>query len=101
MIRKLDQRERISIEPELADASQKTRYKFSVRDTGLGIPASRIERLFNSFSQVDASTTRKFGGTGLGLAIAKQLVTLMGGQIGVHSEPGIGSRFFFSLKINA
>jgi CheY-like chemotaxis protein len=73
---------------------------FAVRDTGLGIPPDRLDRLFRSFSQVDASTTRKYGGTGLGLAISKRLSELMGGTMWVESEglPGKGSTFHFTIS---
>jgi two-component system, sensor histidine kinase and response regulator len=75
--------------------------RFSVSDTGIGIATDRLDRLFQSFSQVDPSTTRKYGGTGLGLVIAKKLVELMGGEISVTTEEGKGSTFSFTVKLEA
>ena len=73
--------------------------RFTIRDTGIGIPADRMDRLFKSFSQVDPSTTRQYGGTGLGLAISKQIVELMGGRIQLQSETGKGSTFGFDCVL--
>ncbi|HEX8099618.1 MAG TPA: PAS domain S-box protein, partial [Actinomycetota bacterium] len=75
--------------------------RFLVRDTGIGIPGDRMDRLFESFSQVDASTTRRYGGTGLGLAISKRLVELMNGRMWVDSREGQGSTFQFTIKAKA
>ena len=81
----------------LSDAAAAPMLHFSVRDSGIGIPPERIEQIFEAFTQVDSSTTRKYGGTGLGLTITRRLVELMGGRLEVDSQPGIGSCFHFTL----
>jgi signal transduction histidine kinase/DNA-binding response OmpR family regulator len=73
--------------------------RFEVRDTGIGVAAEARERIFSAFQQADGSTTRKYGGTGLGLAIARQMTELMGGTMGVDSEPGKGARFWFTVPL--
>jgi CheY-like chemotaxis protein/nitrogen-specific signal transduction histidine kinase len=89
----------VSVRWEEKNDQGEKRLLFSVRDTGIGIPQDRLHRLFQSFSQVDASTTRKYGGTGLGLAISKRLVDMMGGEIWAESEEQVGTSFHFSLPL--
>lgn len=88
-----------SIEIVVEPDDEINRIRLSVRDTGIGMDAPTLAKLFKAFAQADESTTRQFGGTGLGLKIAQDLVHAMGGEIQVVSEPGIGSRFWFSLPL--
>ncbi len=86
---------------ETARQGQVAMLEFAVTDTGIGIPADKIDNLFNPFVQIDSSDTRQFGGTGLGLSIIKSLAKLMNGEVGVSSEPGKGSRFWFTFQAEA
>ncbi|HEV3259676.1 MAG TPA: response regulator [Gemmataceae bacterium] len=98
---KFTPRGRVGVRAAVAAADDdRVTVRFSVTDTGIGIPPDRVGRLFQSFAQVDSSTTRKYGGTGLGLAICKRLCELLGGQIGVESAPGQGSTFWCTMVLD-
>ena len=83
----------------VSETRNEVRLRFAVRDTGIGIPADKLGRLFEKFSQVDAPTAGACGGAGLGLAISKQLTAMMDGEIGVQSEAGKGSEFWFTALL--
>jgi len=85
---------------KLSDENKKVLIYFSVSDTGIGIPEDKIDKIFESFTQADSSTTRKYGGTGLGLSICKRLVEMMGGKIWVESKLGVGSTFYFTVYLD-
>jgi two-component system sensor histidine kinase/response regulator len=97
---KFTQQGEVAIECKVVEKDvQGITIRCEVRDTGMGIPASRLDALFKPFTQVDSSTTRRFGGTGLGLSIVRRLVDLMGGEVGVSSAPGAGSTFWFTARL--
>jgi PAS domain S-box-containing protein len=97
---KFTQKGEVSIECKVAHQDERgVMVRCEVRDTGMGIPAGRVNALFTAFTQGDASTTRRFGGTGLGLSIVKRLVALMGGEVGVSSDEGVGSTFWFTARL--
>jgi PAS domain S-box-containing protein len=96
---KFTEKGEVAIDVRVASADERgTLIRCEVRDTGVGIPKDRVDSLFQPFSQVDASTTRRYGGTGLGLSIVRRLAELMGGEAGVESTPGAGSIFWFTAR---
>ena len=88
----------LTVHQSKRSSDQDLEIEFRLRDTGIGIPPEKMERLFKAFSQVDSSTTRKYGGTGLGLVISEKLVKLMKGEMDVESKPGVGSVFRFTIR---
>jgi two-component system, sensor histidine kinase and response regulator len=98
---KFTEKGEVAIDVRIAASDERsTLVRCEVRDTGVGIPKDRLDSLFQPFSQVDASTTRRFGGTGLGLSIVRRLAELMGGEAGVESTPGAGSTFWFTARFS-
>ena len=99
---KFTQSGEVVIKNELKELdAESSELRIAVTDSGIGIPAEGLKRLFQAFSQADGSTTRRYGGTGLGLAISKQLAEMMGGTIGVNSTPNLGSTFWFTAKVKS
>jgi PAS domain S-box-containing protein len=97
---KFTQRGEVAIRAALeSETREDVLLRFTIRDTGIGIPPDKIAQIFDKFTQADSSTTRKYGGTGLGLAISKQLSELMGGEIGVESTEGVGTEFWFTVRL--
>ncbi len=88
----------VEVQPERVSADS-VKLCFSVRDTGIGIPEDKQTHVFNAFAQVDTSTTRRFGGTGLGLTISARLIEMMGGQVSLQSQPGVGTTFHFQIHL--
>ena len=91
----------VDVDDKPAAAANRVRLHFAVKDTGIGIPPEKLEQIFDQFSQVDASTARRYGGSGLGLAICRRLVAMMDGEVWVDSTPGEGSTFHFTLELPA